>query len=134
MMKIPTDIFRNLSETPVSSCPNVERVDHFANSLVFRTFVCLSLTPQTLLAVNIFSCWILLRVANSIYVLPIEDIEDNDVDHLAVVDLSGGRRNPMEGGGGGVGGAITSPFLAFTFVVLFSSVSFVSSEYLIMCS
>ena len=133
-MKIPTDIFRNLSETPVSSCPNVERVDHFANSLVFRTFVCLSLTPQTLLAVNIFSCWILLRVANSIYVLPIEDIEDNDVDHLAVVDLSGGRRNPMDGGGGGVGGAITSPFLAFTFVVLFSSVSFVSSEYLIMCS
>ena len=109
-MKIPTDIFRNLPESPVSSCPYVERVDHFANSLVFRTFVCLSLTPQTLLAVNIFSCWILLRVANSIYVLPIEDIEDNDVDHLAVVDLSGGRRNPMEGGGGGVGGAIASPF------------------------
>ena len=64
-MKIPTDIFRNLSETPVSSCPNVERVDHFANSLVFRTFVCLSLTPQTLLAVNISTCWILLVVAKS---------------------------------------------------------------------
>ena len=137
-MKILTDIFRNLSESPVSSCPNVERVDHFANSLVFRTFVCLSLTPQTLLAVNIPSCWILLRVANSAYIAderPIEDIiEDNDVDHLAVVDLSGGRRNPMDGGGGGVGGAITSPLKAFTFVVLFSSVSFVSSEYLIMCS
>ena len=130
-MKIPTDIFRNLSETPVSSCPNVERVDHFANSLVFRTFVCLSLTPQTLLAVNIFSCWILLRVANSIYVLPIEDIEDNDVDHLAVVDLSGGRRNPMEGGGGGVGGAIASPLKAFTFVVLLLC-PFVSSEFLIV--
>ena len=113
-MKIPTDIFRNLPESPVSSCPYVERVDHFANSLVFRTFVCLSLTPQTLLAVNISSCWILLRVANSAYIAderPIEDIiEDNDVDHLAVVDLSGGRRNPMEGGGGGVGGAIASPF------------------------
>ena len=134
-MKIPTDIFRNLSETPVSSCPNVERVDHFANSLVFRTFVCLSLTPQTLLAVNIPSCWILLRVANSAYVAdetPIEDIEDKDVDNLAVVDLSGGRRNPMEGGGGGVGGAIASPLKAFTFVVLLLSVSFVSSEFLIV--
>ena len=40
--------------------------------------------------------------------MPIEDIEDKDVDNLAVVDLSGGRRNPMEGGGGGVGGAIAS--------------------------
>ena len=67
--------------------------------------------------------------------MPIEDIiEDKDVDNLAVVDFSGGRRNPMEGGGGGVGGAIASPLKAFTFVVLFSSVSFVSSEYLIMCS
>ena len=64
-MKIPIKIFRNLSESPVSSCPNVERVDHFTNSLVFCNFVCLSLTPQTLLAVNISSCWILLRVANS---------------------------------------------------------------------
>ena len=59
------DIVRNLPVSPVSSCPNVDRVDHFANSLVFCTFVCLSLTPQTLLAVNISSCWILLRVANS---------------------------------------------------------------------
>ena len=65
--------------------------------------------------------------------MPIEDIiEDKDVDILAVVDLSGGRRNPMDGGGGGVGGAITSPLKAFTFVVLFSSVSFVSSEFLIV--
>ena len=63
------DIVRNLPVSPVSSCPNVERVDHFANSLVFCTFVCLSLTPQTLLAVNISSCWILLRVANSTYIL-----------------------------------------------------------------
>ena len=64
---------------------------------------------------------------------PIEDIEDKDVDNLAVVDLSGGRRNPIEGGGGGVGGAIASTFLkAFTFVVLFSSVSFVSSEFLMV--
>ena len=48
--------------------------------------------------------------------MPIEDIiEDNDVDNLAVVDLSGGRRNPMEGGGGGVGGAIASPLKAFYF-------------------
>ena len=64
--------------------------------------------------------------------MPIEDIiEDKDVDNLAVVDLSGGRRNPMEGGGGGVGGAITSPLKAFTFVVLFSSVSFVAKDCLL---
>ena len=65
--------------------------------------------------------------------MPIEDIiEDKDVDNLAVVDLSGGRRNPMEGGGGGVGGAIA--FQSFTFVVLFLSGPFVPSEYLIMFS
>ena len=63
---------------------------------------------------------------------PIEDIEDKDVvDNLAVVDLSGGRRNPMEGGGGGVGGAIASPLKAFTFVVLLLC-PFVSSEFLIV--
>ena len=58
---------------------------------------------------------------------PIEDIEDKDVDNRAVVlDLSGGRRNPIEGGGGGVGGAIASPLKAFTFVVLLLSVPFTS--------
>ena len=49
-----------------------------------------------------------------------------------MVDLSGGRRNPMEGGGGGVGGAIASPLKAFTFVVLLLSVPFVSSEFLMV--
>ena len=35
----------------------------------------------------------------------------------------------MEGGGGGVGGAIASPLKAFNFLVLLLSVPFVSSEF-----
>ena len=90
-----------VSESPVSGDlggPYVEGVDHFADRPVLHLLLLgLSRAPQALLAEK-------RRLAPQGFW---------SGSNLAVVGRSGGRRNPMEGGGGGgVGGAITGkPYL-----------------------